>query len=155
MPAYEIEVSHGKGPQLFSQGTELVAPDMLCFTSDGIVWIEAKHKTRFTWYRKTRNWLTGVDLRHYNDYLHVSERTDLPVWLLFYHRTATPSAEDLSHGCPEQCPTGLFGGDIKHLAQNIDHECGPKTWETGHGSSGMVYWAADALKRLAPCEDVQ
>lgn len=48
MPAYEIEKSSGKGPQLFTADEGLVAPDLLAFTQNGIQWIESKHKSVFT-----------------------------------------------------------------------------------------------------------
>jgi hypothetical protein len=50
---------------------------------------------------------------------------------------------DLKHGCPDDCPTGLFGNDISELCgvENHRHE----NW----GKNGMVYWSHRRLKRLA------
>ena len=50
-PAYDIEKSEGKGPQLFAAYGDLVLPDILAFRSGKIIWFESKHKNCFSWYR--------------------------------------------------------------------------------------------------------
>lgn len=158
LPVYEIEKSTGKGPQLFGMDASLVAPDMVTFTENGVMWIEAKHKSVFTWHRNTQQWTTGIDLRHYADYLKVAKTTRLPVWLMFFHKNSNPSDVDIRSGCPAQCPTGLFGGDIFNLVPRENHRTPPldvmRDGVKGHGRSGMVYWAASALKQLASHDDV-
>lgn len=159
MPAYEIEKATGKGPQLFCLDGDFVAPDMLVFTANGIRWIEAKHKTHFTWHRITKRWTTGIDMKHYHDYLMVEKQTKLPVWLMFFHGDSRPSDEDRGHGCPNECPTGLFAGKLFDLVVSENHRA-PKYDPTraglvGHGRTGMVYWAPDAFKLLATCEEVR
>lgn len=158
LPAYEIEKSSGKGPQLFSSEGDFVAPDMLTFTHNGVCWVEAKHKSVFTWHRVSKHWTTGIDLRHYGEYFHVLWRTKTPVWLLFYHRESMPAEIDRPH-CPPRCPTGLFGGSLldlvileNHRSPRLDEE---RTGIKGHGRSGMVYWTFESLKRLASKEDVE
>ena len=143
-PAYEIEKGSGKGPQLFAASGDLVLPDLLAFRAGRIRWFEAKHKTCFSWHRLTGRWVTGIDLRHYGEYREVAERTATPVWLLFFHPLAEPAASDRAHGCPSECPTGLFGNDLAILARCENHR------SDRHGRSGMVYWAHDSLRRLAP-----
>lgn len=159
MPAYEIEKSSGKGPQLFGPDGDFVSPDMLVFHSEGICWIEAKHKTHFTWYRRESRWTTGIDIRHYGDYLQVEKQTKLPVWLMFYHSDSRPSEDDARHGCPSECPTGLFAGKLFDLVLSESHRAPPldrsRPGIAGHGRSGMVYWAPDALRKLATCDAVQ
>jgi hypothetical protein len=158
MPVYEIEKSCGKGPQLFSRHGNLVAPDMLVFTSNGQLFIEAKHKSVFAWNRTRKQWVTGIDLHHYNDYLHVARRTKLPVWLMFLHKESQPDPRDIQHGCPPLCPTGLFGGEIFELATKENHrsiEFDPsRAGFKGHGRTGMVYWAHRDLRMLATLDDV-
>ncbi len=158
LPAYEIEKSSGKGPQLFTAEGDFVSPDLLTFSHKGIYWVEAKHKSVFTWHRNTQQWTTGVDLRHYLDYLNVSKQTKLPVWLMFFHRESCPSDNDRKFGCPAECPTGLFGGELfglvaceNHRAPHFDTS---RTGFVGHGRSGMVYWSAASLKLLATTEQV-
>lgn len=155
LPAYEIEKHQGKGPQLFRANAQYVAPDILAIGSN-IFWAEAKHKTVFTWHRNTKQWTTGIDLRHYEEYLKVQECTNIPVWLFFYHKSPVPSFDDIRHGCPEACPTGLFGGKISELREREHHRCLPLDYQRsgylGHGHSGMVYWHDSAFSFHAPCE---
>jgi hypothetical protein len=148
-PAYQVEINAGKGPQLFAECGDLVLPDMLSFFRGKIQWFEAKHKTCFTWHRNSGKWTTGIDLRHYGEYMEVAERTSLPVWLLFYHPNARPSDADLAFGCPSECPTGLFGDKIENLAKNESHR------SDRHGPSGMVYWAHESLRLIAEAEDLK
>lgn len=137
LPVYEKELGEGKGPQLFTAEGGLIAPDMLCFKGEKVMWIEAKHKSVFSWHRRTQRWVTGIDIRHYEDYQRVEAQSPWPVWLLFLHRegyTAEP---------PHNCPVGLFGGDLPYLVKHENHRHG--NW----GSGGMVYWARETLKKIA------
>jgi hypothetical protein len=142
-PAYEKEGGDFKGPQLFSASGDLVLPDLLAFKSGKAIWFEVKRKTCFTWHRISKQWVTGIDLHHYEQYREVSERTQLPVWLMFYHPQSAPDARDVPHGCPDICPTGLFGNNIEILSANENHR------HANWGKNGMVYWASGNLKRLA------
>ena len=142
-PAYQIEHQTGKGPQLFTADGDLVLPDLLAFRNGTAQWFEAKHKTCFTWHRITGRWVTGIDLRHYREYQEVAERTSLPVWLMFYHPKSKPSENDLSFGCPDTCPTGLFGNEISILVTCENHR------SDRYGRSGMVYWAHGSLRKVA------
>lgn len=158
LPVYEIEKASGKGPQFFLAEESLVAPDMLVFTSSGQLFIEAKHKSVFSWYRKESCWVTGIDLRHYFDYLKVSKTSCVPVWLMFYHRDSRPSESDLTHGCPNICPTGLYGGEIGSLAARESHRtfaAGTHSQIKGHGRSGMVYWRERSLRKFAERETLE
>jgi len=142
LPVYEKEIDNGKGPRLFLPIGKLIAPDMLIFRADDCYWIEAKHKTAFSWYRKKERWVTGIDLRHYTDYLKINEFSKWPVWLLFLHDGGV--AKD----SPPDSPAGLFGGDIKYLSKNESHRS--DRW----GISGMVYWAHSTLKLMANISDI-
>jgi hypothetical protein len=158
LPAYEIEKSSGKGPQLFSAEGNFVAPDMLTFTHNGVVWIEAKHKSVFIWHRVSKEWTTGIDLRHYGEYFNVLWRTKAPVWLLFYHREHTPDERDRRFGCPQRCPVGLYGGSLLDLVVREHHRAphldDARTGMRGHGRSGMVYWDVEALRLMATKDEV-
>jgi len=155
MPAYEKQIDTGKGPQFFAPDGAYVAPDMFVFrlvdsaTGSPFVWVEAKHKTAFTWHRVSRHWTTGIDRRHYHDYLRVEALSKVPVWLMFYHSSPHPSQNDIDHGCPSYCPTGLFGNRLAYLSQHVSHES--DRW----GRSGMVYWAAEHLKLMATMDDLR
>lgn len=60
LPIYEIAENQFKGPSLFvSNGSDVIAPDMLVFSNGVIRFIEAKHKNAFSWYRKKGYGLQG------------------------------------------------------------------------------------------------
>lgn len=141
LPVYEIEGKRDAGPQLFTANMSLVAPDMLAFNATGdCFFVEAKHKSHFSWHRKTQSWQTGIDQHHFDDYLKVQAVTATPVWLLFLHCLATPWRNDVAHGSPSVCPTGLFGREVTLLREGRR--------DNGHGSRGMIYWNASDLLRI-------
>jgi hypothetical protein len=146
LPVYEKEINEGKGPQLFTaSGEDLIAPDLLVFNgASKVIWIEAKHKSAFTWYRRKSRWTTGIDMIHYSNYLKISEISNWPMWLMFLQRDGV--SKDMPSGMVS--PSGLYGGDIKMLKDNESHRS-PK-----YGKGGMVYWAEQKLKYFASLTDV-
>jgi hypothetical protein len=151
LPIYDIEYHTGKGPRLFSADGSMIAPDILVIGKNRqAIWIEAKHKTVFSWYRIGKRWVTGIDLYHYRQYLEVEKRIQWPIWILFYHESGTPNHIDLVHGCPSSCPVGLFGAPLCDLAkkENQSHA------SNRHGKSGMIYWGEGNLRLLATKEQI-
>jgi len=144
IPAYEKEIGEGKGPQVFTPVDELVAPDLFVVRNGVCRWVEAKCKTVFTWHRKSRRWVTGIDLRHYNEYQKVGRHFGWEVYLLFLHTCPRPDPRDVEGGCPAVCPTGLFEGRLSWLTEHENHR--HDNW----GRSGMVYWAHERLRPVAP-----
>jgi len=142
LPVYETEGTENKGPRFFTAETDLVAPDMLVFKGTKITWVECKHKTVFSWHFRTERWVTGIDLHHWEDYQKVADRTERPFWLFFLHveTEANPSGE--------LCPTGLFGNDMASLKKDFNHT--HPNW----GRHGMIYWAADKLRKIAELDEV-
>ncbi len=155
MPVYEKIIKEGKGPQLFHASGNLVLPDMLILggTLHSVCFVEAKHKSVFSWHFKTGRWTTGIDQRHFRHYLEVETITGIPVWLYFFHRESQPWEGDMRHGCPPKCPTGLYGQRLTILRDAISHTAPPKNasqqGNNGHGNSGMVYWAEESLNYIA------
>jgi hypothetical protein len=143
LPVYEKVINTGKGPQLFMPNKALIAPDLFVFGNGKCFWIEAKHKTAFSWHRNLGCWTTGIDLRHYRDYCEVDDSTPWPVWLLFLHEGG--QAKD----SPPESPAGLFGETLAKLRRCESHRS--DRW----GASGMVYWARDSLQLLASLQDVR
>lgn len=143
LPVYEKIIDNGKGPRLYTPSGELIAPDILAMTSKGITWIEAKHKSGFTWYRAKSVWETGIDLKHYFDYIKIAKSLPYPVFLLFLQ------AGEATKDCPhDKSPAGLYGGEILSLSKKESHR------SDRHGSTGMVYWEISALKKYAEYSDV-
>ncbi len=153
IPAYEIELSQGKGPQVFTPTEELIAPDLLVWKDGRTRWIEAKCKTVFSWDRShgpAPCWVTGIDQHHYNHYQSVLSHFDFTwdVWLLFLHESSVPSEEDRRYGCPETCPTGLFGERLAELVFREHHR------DLRWGKSGMVYWSPDSFSLQIPLAEL-
>jgi len=146
LPVYEKIINDGKGPQLYTWQGNTVAPDLLALKNEKFLWFEAKHKTAFSWHRKTSRWVTGIDLRHYEEYRKVKEITKSPLWVLFLHKGG--QAKD----SPPNSPSGLFGNEMCVLIENENHRHG--NW----GKSGMVYWAREddggALKKMTEYADI-
>lgn len=147
IPAYEKILDTGKGPQVYMPESELIAPDLLVFKEGNALWVEAKHKKAFSWYRVNeklgRNpWVTGIDKRHYEHYLRINNETPWQVVLMFLHEGG--QAKD----SPAHSPSGLYARRIRYLSRHIDHE------SDKYGPTGMVYWCIDDLKKLASLEDI-
>ncbi|MDY0292920.1 MAG: hypothetical protein RBR02_11370 [Desulfuromonadaceae bacterium] len=142
LPVYEKIFDSGKGPQLYTPEDALIAPDLLVYRGNRVLWIEAKRKTAFSWHRLTRRWVTGIDLRHYEDYCRVADCAPWPVWLLFLHEGG--QAKD----SPPNSPAGLFGETLAYLRGHENHR--HENWGVG----GMVYWAVEHLRQLAGLSDV-
>jgi hypothetical protein len=143
LPAYEVELNTGKGPRIFAAEHELVAPDLFAFSRERMFWIEAKHKAAFSHHRITDKWVTGIDLRYYEDYLRLNEITPWPIWLMFLHRGG--QAKD----SPPDSPAGLFGGELGYLSRHENHR--HENW----GNGGMVYWAHETLRHLASWQEIE
>lgn len=139
LPVYETSDNAAKGPRLSTPNGEIVAPDMLAMKAGEYRWVEAKDKHAASWYRIGGYFVTGVNLSHYQDYLLIEDSKIIPVWLLFLHRGGTAKDSPPS-------PAGLFGGALSDLRYCESHR------SDKHGSSGMVYWKIESLKRLATIE---
>lgn len=144
LPIYEKEIDNGKGPRLFVPHGQVVAPDLLVFKSEKVNWIEAKRKSVFSWHRKTRKWVTGIDIHHYEEYQRVLEISKWPVWLFFLHEKDRVQGRNE----PFPCNTGLFAQDLSILVNCENHR------HKNHGRTGMVYWAEGSLRKFATIEQV-
>jgi hypothetical protein len=136
LPIYEKEINEGKGPALYFPDKEIIGTDMMIFKNKNIYWIEAKHKTAFSWHRITNRWVTGIDIHHYEHYQIIAKRTDWPVWLMFFHEGG--QAKD----SPADSPCGIYGNELLYLIENENHR--HENW----GKSGMVYWAIEKLIKI-------
>jgi hypothetical protein len=149
IPVYEKQDDDYKGPTLFAaEGDALILPDLLAMqpVRDGrirLVWCEAKNKSTFTMYRKTRTWQTGIEARHFEQYLEVQRRTTIPVHLLFLQN----GGRDKETG--QESPQGLYGNRLAYLVDHVDH---PGTFydEQRRRTIAMVYWNISDLRFLAP-----
>ena len=137
LPAYEKLLDDAKGPRVFMTSGTLVSPDFLAWNAGKqVFWIEAKHKNGFTWHRGTREFVTGIDLPHYNDYCRINDESPWPVWLLFLHEGGQAKDSPPS-------PAGLYANSLTYLREHIHH-----THANG-GKRGMIYWSIQHLIKLA------
>jgi len=153
LPVYEKETDDFKGPQFFCEGEELVAPDMFVFNPsapDGYFWhgwVEAKRKTRFSWYGIEKKFVTGINYNHYLDYLKVQKYSDHRVLLFFLHVQSDTWPRDVERWkAPEECPTGLFycAIDKPFLYKSADDD-----------GVRMVYWQYGDLTQAASMEELK
>jgi hypothetical protein len=140
LPAYQIIQDHGKGPRLFTPAGKLVSPDLLAFNGEKTIWIEAKTKSAFSWHRITQKWTTGIDRRHWLDYVEVDATSPFRVAIAFLHREGS-LAKDTPDGM--RSPYGLYAGLVSKLKTCINHQ------SESYGTSGMVYWAEESLSLIA------
>ena len=141
LPIYEKEISEGKGPALYFPKEEIIATDMFVFRRNDIRWIEAKHKSVFTWHRNSETWTTGIDMHHYEQYRKIDKQTPWPVGLVFHHEGGYSETNPPD----KESPSGIHGNSLEFLSEdeNIHH-----TWGK-YGKGGMIYWAIDKLKLMA------
>jgi hypothetical protein len=145
LPVYEKEGGDFKGPRLFTPTEGLIAPDMWAYrrekgnTKDSMLWVEAKHKSGFDWNYKYQRLVTGIDLRHYCDYLTIADTSPrgMDFWLFFLQRGGRTKNSTTA------TPAGLYFNSIHTLRKTESHR-----------HSGMVYWAENAFVRIAELEEV-
>jgi len=145
LPIYEKEMHEFKGPQVFTLGQNLIAPDMFIFNGQpkNALFVEAKTKSVFSWYRKGARWVTGIDLRHYRDYQKVEKMSPWDIWVLFLHlHDSKPNSTE-----PFPCPTGLYGQKLNVLTNRESHRS--QRW-----ARGMVYWDVKHLIKMARLDEL-
>lgn len=146
LPVCNIKSHQFKGPHII--GADLIAPDFIVFGSlnmiskNNHIWIEVKGKFGFSWYRKNSAWQTGVDNSAFSSYCKVADETGIPVGLLFL------GYGEQSKDAPVGSPSGLYGGSIDYLQDNIDH------YFSDYGNGGMVFWNVNDLVKIAELSEL-
>ncbi len=136
-------IGNGNGPRLYCPDAVITVPDLIVLGTDGKpVWLESKAKGSFSLHRTTGDWVTGIDIRHYQNYLDVMQRTGWGVWLLFV-------AESAQYGAPR---AGLYAARLDELQQREHHRwTSPRNQ---YGKGGMVYWGVDVFEYLATLDEI-
>ena len=133
LPVYEVEAGQYKGPVVYCQnGDKLIAPDMIVFNRENIIWIEAKHKKGFPLNRMRGKYVVGINKDHFNNYLEVAKLTDWPFWLIFLVEGGKVKDSPIND-------SGLYGLNIRKAKDLVDHES---------DKTDMVYWLKDDLRKL-------
>ena len=116
--ASEIE-GLGKGRSFSHIGKGFIAPDMLVFTASGAMFIEAKHKSVFTGTAPAARGLPA-SICATTEIISGWRRNQTAGLACFYHQS--PSGEsDRAYGCPSECPTGLYAGELFDLLISENH----------------------------------
>ena len=153
LPIYDIEYVTGKGPRVFCKFGQYVAPDFFAWRGGRICWIEAKHKKHFAWNRTFKKWVTGIDLRHYENYCALADMLHFPVLLFFLHKDSRPSVADIKNGSPLSCPTGLFGRELQFLRNNVCQSWKRPPNHPDKHSEAMVYWKHETLRLISRIDE--
>lgn len=130
------------GPRLYTPQTDIIVPDMIVLEKDNVFLAESKGKDVFTWYRKTSQWQTGIDIRFFEHYQKAKEVSQWPIKIFFVHRLELLEGKGLQTEAPGPSPTGLFMAPLSVLETSVDHS-----------HFGMHYWNIGNLVQMTP--DIQ
>ena len=132
--------SETRAPMLLSSdGTKLVAPDLLVFRARGHVWVDVKGKAVPSWHRNLGRWEHGIDYANFLHYEDVERETGLPAYLLI--------REDKSPEDPEAESPLRTADQWWTIALSLARECGDMRplWPGGkdptrRGRDGLGGW---------------
>lgn len=85
LPAYAYNAD--EAPSLICGTRKLVTPDLFGVSASIIAWFEVKVKESADFHRKSNRLVTGLPLRHWNDYVEIKKLMGCPVWIVFIHET--------------------------------------------------------------------
>jgi hypothetical protein len=145
LPVYDVPEDASKGPRVFTSGERLIAPDMLAFKVDNVIWVEAKTKSAWSMHRNTGDWVTGIDLHHYLHYQELQRQSGHHVILAFLQRGG------IAKGDAYPSPAGLYIQALDNLRRNEHHRY---NGTNNYGKSGMVFWAIGAFEKRAELYEV-
>lgn len=161
LPVSKIKDFEDKGPRIYIPNSlggppiYVPVPDTLCIhrhdwkdeqlALPSEFWLEAKFKSRCTFYRINKAWQSGIDMRSYKWYKKVEEFTGKPVWV-FHLIFPTSDQQAIAQGAPKEkrpAPHGLYTHPIS-LVPAYDPDSNPK----------MIYWKIEKMRRLAKLSEV-
>lgn len=126
LPLYQFEPQ--TAPMVLSKSDEHISPDLTLFIQGRCLFVEVKTKNQWVEYGGTRE--TGCNYRHYKHYKTLSEKTGVPLFLIFNHL--------------ENEPTGMFRVNVNEAGRfwNGQTPAGRPV------SPEMYFWNYLKLKRL-------
>lgn len=128
LPLYQFE--DNIAPKVFTLNNTLTSPDMFISGNNKCFWVEVK--TKFRWVNYNNIIETGINEKHYRQYLSIAEKTTLPIYLIFNHKK-TP-------------PIGYFYIDIKTPYNRIWD--GINIADQKYISQPMVFWKYEDLIKI-------
>lgn len=135
LPVFDFYgTGNGHAPSLEGKQRALTAPDILASNEDGIwSWFEIKLKDYAPIHRISQTRVTGMPLRHWQDYRAIRDITKSPVWIVFIHLKERE----------------IVAEEIGRLSEhNIDHKA---TMDSG----GTVFFQYNKLHRLMSLDKLE
>jgi len=136
LPVYDYSGQQDdKAPKLQAarRRDSLVAPDLLAARGGAHLWFEVKWKAAATLHRKTDTLETGLNLRHWRDYVAIKRESGADVWIVFVH----------------EAEAEIRAAEVSQLARSARIYDGAKM-----GRGGMVFFPYRQIKRLCSTRDV-
>lgn len=87
LPLYQF--TDDLAPKVFYEGTAAISPDIFVSGDNGTFWVEVKTKNRWIKYNGVLE--TGLNERHYLEYLKIKNKTALPLYVIFNHKEDNPN----------------------------------------------------------------
>ncbi len=128
LPLYQF--SEDLAPKIYNDGGVIISPDIFVAGLKKAFWVEVKTKNR--WIKYLGNLETGLNERHFNEYLRINRKTELPVYVVFNHK--------------EDMPNGFYFVEITTPFQRI--------WDGINRANGkrisppLVLWRIEMLTKI-------
>lgn len=141
-------------------GMEIANPDMMVFNAEHfnrrgqlglfgtstMAFVEVKAKRSFTFYRRAREWQTGIDAGKFDGYREIEAACGQTIWLFFLQLSGFTDPESIQHGTS---PSGLYCQRLGSLLRGRRY-----TMKQRGRLVPMIYWAESALIKLCEIEEV-
>jgi len=88
-PVYQYG-EHSRAPALYSAAGSTTLPDLAAYRDGDALFVEVKRKTRWTRRPSTGERETGCNLRLWDHYRSIADKTGIAVWLVFVHDRGQP-----------------------------------------------------------------
>lgn len=87
LPLYQF--TEDIAPKIYSEVETIISPDIFISGKEKAFWVEVKTKNRWINYNRIRE--TGLNKRHYDEYIKIRHNTKLPVYVVFNHKDDNPT----------------------------------------------------------------
>lgn len=128
LPLYQFEDK--LAPKIYTNSGVIISPDIFVSGRHKAFWVEVKTKKRWIKFKGTLE--TGLNNRHYDEYIKIRQNTGLPLYVVFNHK--------------EDDPNGFFFVDIatpyKRIWDGINCATGRRI------SPPLVLWNKEMLTKI-------
>ena len=131
LPLYQF-LSCSFAPQIYTASGSLTSPDLVAMKSGKVMFVECKRKRR--WIRWNERVETGLNRKHFQAYLELSQVTGIPLFLFFIHE--------------EQEPTGIYAISLCKTGSMREWN-GRNDYTGAYVTKPEVFFASESLTKLA------